>query len=102
MIPGQWVRMAIVADWDREGWYEVWADVDENGNSTNGVMRQVISRQDGGDGLDFLGADRTTSMWGLGLYYNTDLLDGSKAGRPRQDEIYTDYANAQITRYEGD
>ena len=39
VIPGQWVRMAIVADWDREGWYEVWADVDENGNSTNGVMQ---------------------------------------------------------------
>jgi hypothetical protein len=102
VTPGQWVRMAIVADWGKDGWYEVWADVDEDGNSTNGTMRQVIGRQDGGDGLDFLGADRTHSMWGIGLYYNTDLFDGSEAGRPRQDEIYTDYANAQITRYEGD
>ena len=99
--PGQWVRMAIVADWSRDGWYEVWADVDQNGTSTNGVMQRVISRQDGGDGLDFFGADRTQSMWGIGLYYNMALLDGSRSGLPHQDEIHTDYANAQITRYQG-
>jgi len=101
VVPGEWVRMAIVADWSRDGWYEVWADVDDDGNSTNGDMRRVISRQDGGNGLNFFGADRTNSMWGIGLYYNMDLFDGSKAGRPRQNEIHTDYANAQITRYVG-
>ena len=42
VVPGEWVRMAIVADWSRDGWYEVWADV---GN----VNQTGIACSTGGD-----------------------------------------------------
>jgi hypothetical protein len=89
---GEWVRMAIVANWDSDGWYEVWADRDGSGR-----MVEVVPRQ---SGLDFLGG-RAHSAWGIGLYHQMGLFDGTVPGQPRQAIVYTDYANAQITRYTG-
>ena len=89
---GQWVRIAIVANWDGDGWYEVWADRDDSG-----TMAQVVPRQ---SGLDFMGG-RAHSAWGIGLYHQMSLFDGTVSGQPRREVVYTDYANAQITRYTG-
>jgi hypothetical protein len=87
---GEWIRMAIVSNWDSSGWYEVWADLDQNGS-----MTQVVSRQ---SGIDFTNG-RPVSSAGIGLYHHTDLFDGTVAGQPRRDTVYTDYANVQITSY---
>ena len=88
---GEWIRMAIVSNWDSDGWYEVWADLDQNGS-----MTQVVTRQ---TGVDFTGG-RPSSSAGIGLYHHMDLFDGSVSGQPRQETVYTDYANVQITRYQ--
>jgi hypothetical protein len=89
--PGEWYRIAVVAEWDADGWYEVWADLDQNGS-----MVRVLDRQ---YGRDFL-ADQPSSAWGIGLYHHMDLFDGTEPGQPRQETVYTDYANAQITNYQ--
>jgi hypothetical protein len=86
--PGEWYRIAVVAEWDADGWYEVWADLDQNGS-----MVRVLDRQ---YGRDFL-ADQPSSAWGIGHYHWMSLFDGSESGQPRRDLVYTDYANAQIT-----
>lgn len=39
-------------------------------------------------------------MWGLGLYHQLNLFDGTIPGQPRH-EAHADYANAQITSYNG-
>jgi len=88
---GEWIRMAIVSNWDSDGWYEVWADLDQNGS-----MTQVVNRQ---SGIDFTGG-RPSSSAGIGLYHHMDLFDGSVSGQPRQETVYTDYANVQITSYQ--
>jgi hypothetical protein len=36
---------------------------------------------------------------GLGFYHQLDLFDGTKAGNPRQETVYTDYANVQMTNW---
>ena len=64
---GEWIRMAIVSNWDESGWYEVWADLDGNGS-----MTQVVGRQ---TGIDFTGG-RPSSSAGIGLYHHLDLFDG--------------------------
>ena len=88
---GEWIRMAIVSNWDSDGWYEVWADLDQNGS-----MTRVVNRQ---SGIDFMGG-RPSSSAGIGLYHHMDLFDGSVSGQPRQETVYTDYANVQITSYQ--
>jgi hypothetical protein len=88
--PGEWYRIAVVAEWDEDGWYEVWADLDQNGS-----MVRVLDRQ---YGRDFT-ADQPSSAWGIGHYHWMSLFDGSVEGQPRRDMVYTDYANAQITSW---
>ena len=88
---GEWIRIAIVSNWDSDGWYEVWADLDQDGSMTRVLERQY--------GIDFM-AGRPRSSAGIGLYHHIDLFDGSVAGQPRQETVYTDYANVQITRYQ--
>jgi hypothetical protein len=88
---GEWIRMAIVSNWDEDGWYEVWADLDGNGS-----MTQVLDRQ---YGINFT-AGRPYSSAGIGLYHHMDLFDGTEPGQPRQETIYTDYANVQIANYQ--
>jgi hypothetical protein len=87
---GEWIRIAIVSNWDSDGWYEVWADLEGDGS-----MTQVLDRQ---YGIDFT-AGRPYSSAGIGLYHHIDLFDGTVAGQPRQETIYTDYANVQITEW---
>jgi hypothetical protein len=71
---------------------EAWADTDQNGS-----MTRVVDRV---HGIDFMeGNDRSAP--GIGLYHHMDLFDGSVSGQPRQDTVYTDYANVQITAYNG-
>jgi hypothetical protein len=89
--PGRWIRMAVVADWDQSGWYEVWGDLDGSGE-----MRPLVARR---TGIDFM-QGRSASAMGIGLYHRLSLFDGSVSGQPRQETVYTDYANVQITRYE--
>jgi hypothetical protein len=88
---GEWIRMAIVANWDEDGWYEVWADLDGNGSMTRVLDRMY--------GIDFT-QGRPYSSSAIGLYHHMDLFDGTVPGQPRQETIYTDYANVQITRYQ--
>jgi hypothetical protein len=89
---GVWIRLALVANWDSNGWMEAWADTDQNGS-----MTRVVDRV---HGIDFMeGNDRSAP--GIGLYHHMDLFDGSVSGQPRQDTVYTDYANVQITAYNG-
>ena len=87
---GKWIRMAVVVNWDSNGWYAVWADRDGNGS-----MRKVLARQ---KGIDFA-AGRTHGAMGIGPYHKLSLFDGTVAGQPRQAKIHTDYANVQITRW---
>jgi hypothetical protein len=88
---GEWIRMAIVSNWDEDGWYEVWADLDGNGS-----MTQVLDRQ---YGINFT-EGRPNSSAGIGLYHHMSLFDGTEPGQPRQETVYTDYANVQITKYQ--
>ena len=88
---GEWIRLAIVSNWDSDGWYEVWADLDGNGSMTRVLDRQY--------GIDFTGG-RPYSSAGIGLYHHMDLFDGTEPDQPRQETVYTDYANVQITNYQ--
>jgi hypothetical protein len=88
---GEWIRIAVVVNWSSSGWYEVWADHDGDGS-----MTQVLDRE---TGIDFA-AGRTHGAMGIGPYHHLALFDGTVPGQPRRD-IYTDYANAQITEWAG-
>ena len=87
---GEWIRMAVVANWGSDGWYEVWADLDGDES-----MTRVLDRQ---TGIDFTGG-RVHGAMGIGPYHNMSLFDGTVPGQPRRDVIYTDYANVQITEW---
>jgi hypothetical protein len=89
---GEWIRMAVVTNWGSEGWYEVWADLDGNGS-----MTRVLDRQ---TGIDFT-EGRIHGAMGIGPYHHLSLFDGSVPGQPRQEMVYTDYANVQITEWLG-
>jgi hypothetical protein len=87
---GEWIRMAVVMQWGSDGWYEVWADLDGEGS-----MTRVLDRE---TGIDFT-EGRPNGAMGIGLYHNMSLFDGTIQGQPRQDVIYTDYANVQLTEW---
>jgi hypothetical protein len=87
---GEWIRMAVVSNWGSDGWYEVWADLDGDGS-----MTRVLDRQ---TGIDFT-EGRVHGAMGIGPYHHLSLFDGTVAGQPRRDVIYTDYANVQITEW---
>ncbi len=86
---GEWIRIAVVANWASDGWYEVWADLDGDGSMTRALDRET--------GIDFA-AGGTHGAIGIGPYHHLSLFDGTVPGQPRRD-IYTDYANAQITEW---
>ena len=87
---GRWIRMAVVAEWGSDGWYEVWADLEGDG-----TMTRVLDRE---TGIDFTDG-RVYGAMGIGLYHHLSLFDGTIPGQPRQETVYTDYANVQITEW---
>ena len=87
---GEWIRMAVVAEWGSDGWYEVWADLEGDGS-----MSRVLDRQ---TGIDFTDG-RVNGAMGIGPYHHLSLFDGTVPGQPRREVIYTDYANVQITEW---
>lgn len=98
---GQWVRIAMVVNWDTNGWYEVWSDLQDQNSGIldpSGALRKVVPRQ---TGVNFMQSGMTRSALGIGLYHKLSLFDGTINGHPKQAEVWTDYANAQMTRYTG-
>jgi hypothetical protein len=92
MPNGQWIRLALVVNWSSNGWVEAWADT-----TNSGTMTKITDRV---TGVDFL-EGRSAGAIGIGEYHQIDLFDGTVSGQPRQDVVYTDYANIQRTQYLG-
>jgi hypothetical protein len=88
---GRWIRMAVVVNWQSDDpWYEIWADLDNSNKLT-----KIVDRVHTAD----LTEGRQYGALGIGFYHQLDLFDGTKDGNPRQETVYTDYANVQMTNW---
>ena len=79
-------------EWDDDGWVEVWGDLNNTGAMTRLPPRRT--------GVNLMNGRPSASL-GLGFYHQNSLFDGTVAGQPRQEVVYTDYANVQRVEYTG-